>query len=51
MEGLKQNVERSRALGFEGMGCIHPRQVPVIQEAFAPGEEEIEKARQNSGGL
>lgn len=45
MEGLKRNVEQSRALGFEGMGCIHPRQVPVIQEAFVPGEEEIEKAR------
>jgi citrate lyase subunit beta/citryl-CoA lyase len=45
MEGLRRNVEQSRALGFEGMGCIHPRQVPVIQEAFVPGEEEIEKAR------
>ena len=45
MEGLLRNVEQSRALGFEGMGCIHPRQVPVIQGAFLPGEEEIEKAR------
>ena len=44
MEGLKKNVETSRALGFEGMGCIHPRQVPVIREAFRPTEEEIEKA-------
>jgi citrate lyase subunit beta / citryl-CoA lyase len=45
MEGLKQNVAASRALGFEGMGCIHPRQIPVIHEGFIPGEEEIEKAR------
>lgn len=45
MEGLKRNVEQSRSLGFEGMGCIHPRQVPVIQGAFLPGEEEIENAR------
>jgi citrate lyase subunit beta/citryl-CoA lyase len=45
MEGLRRNVEQSRALGFEGMGCIHPRQVPVIQEAYIPGEEEIEKAK------
>ena len=45
MEGLKKNVETSRALGFEGMGCIHPRQVPVIHEAFTPTEEEIDKAR------
>jgi citrate lyase subunit beta/citryl-CoA lyase len=45
MEGLRRNVEQSRSLGFEGMGCIHPRQVPVIQGAFLPGEEEIENAR------
>lgn len=44
MEGLRENVETSRALGFEGMGCIHPRQVPVIHEAFRPTAEEIEKA-------
>jgi len=44
MEGLRKNVLTSRSLGFEGMGCIHPRQVPVIQEAFMPTEEEIEKA-------
>ena len=44
MEGLRENVKRSRSLGFEGMGCIHPRQVPVIHEGFAPTEDEIEKA-------
>ena len=30
--------------GFEGMGCIHPGQIPVIHEAFAPSPAEIEKA-------
>lgn len=35
----------SRALGFEGMGCVHPSQIPVIHEAFAPTTAEIEKAR------
>lgn len=44
MEGLQENVKRSRALGFEGMGCIHPRQIAVIHEGFRPGEEEIVKA-------
>ena len=27
------------------MGCIHPRQVPVINEGFAPDESEIEKSK------
>lgn len=44
MEGLLQNVQSSRALGFEGMGCIHPRQIPVIRKGFLPGADEIEKA-------
>jgi len=44
MEGLKQNVIRSKAMGFDGMGCIHPRQIKVIHENFAPSADEIGKA-------
>jgi len=44
-EGLLANVRRSKALGFEGMGCIHTRQIPVIHEGFRPDPKEIEKAR------
>ena len=32
-------------LGFEGMGCIHPRQIKVIHENFAPDKAQIEKAK------
>ncbi|PKP02150.1 MAG: citrate lyase ACP [Bacteroidetes bacterium HGW-Bacteroidetes-9] len=45
MEALKQNVLRSKALGFDGMGCIHPRQIKVIHDNFAPDEQEIDKAK------
>jgi len=45
MEALKQNVLSSKALGFEGMGCIHPRQIPVIKNGFAPDQSEIEKSK------
>lgn len=45
MEGLRTSVLEAKALGFEGKGCIHPRQIKVINEAFAPGEAEIEKAK------
>ena len=44
MEGLKKNVQISKSLGFNGMGCIHPRQIRVIHENFAPDTVEIEKA-------
>ena len=43
-EGLRQSVLEARALGFEGKGCIHPRQVPVVHQAFAPSQAEIDRA-------
>jgi citrate lyase subunit beta/citryl-CoA lyase len=44
LDGLRRWAENSRALGFEGMGCIHPGQILVIHAAFAPSPAEIEKA-------
>lgn len=44
-EGLRAACLEAKALGFEGKGCIHPRQVPVVHEAFAPSADEVEKAR------
>jgi citrate lyase subunit beta/citryl-CoA lyase len=45
MDGLRAWGLNSRAMGFEGMGCLHPLQIPVIHEAFAPTAVEIEKAK------
>jgi len=45
MEGLQNTVKRSRAMGFDGMGCIHPRQIPVIHANYTPDDEEIDKAK------
>ena len=44
LDGLARWGEASRAMGFEGMGCIHPSQIPIIHRAYAPSEKEIEKA-------
>ncbi len=45
MEGLLANVLSSKAMGYEGMGCIHPRQIAVIRNGFSPAPDEIEKAK------
>ena len=45
MEALRQSVIEAKSLGFEGKGCIHPRQIKVVHEAFAPSTDEIEKAK------
>lgn len=34
----------ARAMGFTGMGCVHPRQIRVIHAAFRPSADELEKA-------
>jgi citrate lyase subunit beta/citryl-CoA lyase len=45
MDGLRDTIAASKALGFEGMGCIHPRQIKVIRNGYAPDESEIEKSK------
>jgi citrate lyase subunit beta/citryl-CoA lyase len=45
MDALRKVVLESKSLGFDGMGCIHPRQIAVIHEAFAPTQAEIDKAK------
>jgi len=44
-DGLRETVTESKSLGFEGIGCIHPRQIHPIHESFAPDKPEIEKAK------
>ncbi len=43
-EGLRASCRESRALGFEGKGCVHPRQIRVVHEEFAPSPQEVERA-------
>lgn len=43
-DGLLASVIEAKALGFDGKGCIHPRQIEVIHRGFTPSEAEIQKA-------
>ena len=45
LEALQKAVQESKALGFDGMGCIHPRQIKVVQDNYAPDATAIDKAR------
>ena len=44
-EEFRRKIERARRLGFEGAFCIHPKQVPILNEAFAPNAREVEHAQ------
>jgi len=44
-EGLARECEQGRDMGFDGKTLIHPAQVAVCNEAFAPSESEVDLAR------
>jgi citrate lyase subunit beta/citryl-CoA lyase len=46
LPGLAAATRASRALGFEGKGCIHPRQIAVVHDALAPAAEELARAKE-----
>lgn len=43
-EGLREETEYSKKIGFSGKAVINPRQIDVVNEVFMPTEEEIRKA-------
>ncbi|EEX16690.1 citryl-CoA lyase [Citreicella sp. SE45] len=44
-EGLKAECDQGRDMGFDGKTLIHPAQVAVTNDAFAPTEAEIDLAK------
>ncbi len=41
----RASLQRSRRLGFGCAACIHPAQVPIINEEYGPAPAEVERAR------
>ena len=44
-ERVRADTLRAKRLGFGGKMCIHPKQVPIVNECFAPTAEEEAWAR------
>ena len=44
MDAFRASAQRARALGMEGGSCVHPAQVPILNEVFSPTAEEVETA-------
>lgn len=45
-DGFRRSCRASRALGYDGKWCIHPDQVPIANDVFAPDEVELSWARE-----
>ena len=44
LDAYRADIARARALGFDGGSCIHPAQVAILNEGFAPTAVEIAEA-------
>ncbi len=44
-QGLRESLRLAKAMGFEGKGCVHPRQIRVVHEELRPSEAELARAR------
>jgi citrate lyase beta subunit len=45
MDGLAREASLCAQIGMTGKGAIHPKQLPAIERAFTPSEEQIAQAR------
>ncbi|MFC1770584.1 HpcH/HpaI aldolase/citrate lyase family protein [Candidatus Margulisiibacteriota bacterium] len=43
-EGLREETEYIKKIGFTGKAVINPRQIDIIHDVFTPKEEEVRKA-------
>lgn len=43
-QGFRRSVQHVKDIGFQGKLCIHPDQVPVVNEQFRPSEKEVARA-------
>lgn len=46
LNGLKERCKWAVEMGFDGKAALHPDQTAVIDEAFSPKQETIQKARE-----
>jgi citrate lyase subunit beta/citryl-CoA lyase len=44
-EGLYKEAKQAAEMGFDGKGAIHPKQLPIIIEAFTPEDKRIEHSK------
>ena len=44
-EAFRATIQRSRKLGFAGAACIHPLQVPILNEEYGYTAEEVRRAQ------
>jgi citrate lyase subunit beta / citryl-CoA lyase len=44
LAAVEKSAREARALGFDGASCVHPSVVPILNRAFSPSAEELDRA-------
>jgi citrate lyase subunit beta/citryl-CoA lyase len=45
LTAMEKSAREARMYGFDGASCVHPSVVPILNRAFSPSEEELDRAR------
>jgi citrate lyase subunit beta/citryl-CoA lyase len=45
LAAMEKSAREARMYGFDGASCVHPSVVPILNRAFSPSEEELDRAR------
>jgi citrate lyase subunit beta/citryl-CoA lyase len=45
LDGFREYSRRTQILGYDGKWAIHPSQVPILNEMFAPSQAQFDRAR------
>ena len=45
LDGMRREATLARDLGFCGKGCIHPKQIPILNDVFTPQKTQVAYAK------
>jgi citrate lyase subunit beta/citryl-CoA lyase len=45
LDAVEKSAREARAFGFDGASCVHPSVVPILNRAFSPSDEQLDRAR------
>jgi citrate lyase subunit beta/citryl-CoA lyase len=45
LAAIEKSALEARAFGFDGASCVHPSVVPILNRAFSPSEQALDRAR------
>lgn len=46
LDAFRRSTQEYKSYGFFGRACIHPSQIPIVNEVFTPSDEEIAAAQE-----